>query len=55
MNSRNRGAEYGTALERVRRAELDMRRAFHRWEKYRAALARCEKRLDLAMREAGAA
>lgn len=45
----NPGAQYGAALDRVRAAERDMRRAFHRWEKHRAALARCERRLDEAM------
>lgn len=54
MSARNPGATYGAALDRVQRAEREMRAAFHRWEKYRAALLRCERRLDEAQRADGA-
>lgn len=50
MNARNLGAAYGRALDQVNRAEAKMRRAFHAWEKARAALLRCERRLDDAQR-----
>lgn len=50
MSARNRGAQYGKQLDKCARAEARMRRAFHAWEKERAALQRCERRLDDAMR-----
>lgn len=46
MKSRNPGAAYGAALDQLNRAELKLRRAFHAWEKRRAALIRAERRLD---------
>lgn len=48
MSGRNLGAAYGRALDQVNRAEARMRRAFHAWEKARAALIRCERRMDRA-------
>lgn len=50
MSSRNLGAAYGAQLDRVNRAEAKLRRAFHAWEKERAALIRRERQLDQAMR-----
>lgn len=47
--ARNPGVVYGAALDKLQKAERELRRAFHRWEKCRVTLSRCERRLDLAM------
>lgn len=54
MSVKNPGAAYGLALDRLHIAEARLRRAFHAWEKCRAALIRCEQRLDDAQRASGA-
>lgn len=51
MNPRNLGAAYGAALDRCNKAEREMLRAIHRWEKYRDELKRAERRLDEAQGE----
>lgn len=43
------GVQYVAALDKLRKAERDLRRAFHRWEKCCRTLARRERGLDLAM------
>jgi hypothetical protein len=48
---RNAGAVYGAALDRHQKAERELSRALRKWDKTRAALRRCEKRLDQAMGE----
>jgi len=47
---RNPGKAYALALVQAERAEARMLRAFHAWEKRKAALRRAEFRLDRAQR-----
>lgn len=48
--ARDPGTQYGLALQRMLRAEAELLRVFHRWEKARRMLTRREKTLDAASR-----
>lgn len=50
MSARNPGVLYGAALDKLNKAERELRRAFHKWEKCRAVLNRRERGLDAAMK-----